>query len=145
MTRQLVRLVLIGLVAACRADTGPTGELSLGTWGGDNAAAIVSDTLHVHIGCTYGNAARPSLTAGRFEVPGQFNITAYPVDRGVFHPARFIGRVSGSDLTLTVVLTDTTVTLGPVVVRLNREPSLGQCPICRPRSVTGAGAAARTR
>jgi hypothetical protein len=103
----------------------------LGTWGGDNAAAIVSDTMHVHIGCTYGNALRPLLTGGQFEIAGSYNITAYPVDRGVFHPAVFTGQVTGKVMTLTVALSDTSVTLGPVEVTLGREPSMGPCPICR--------------
>jgi hypothetical protein len=87
--------------------------------------------MHVHIGCTYGNALRPALTEGRFEVVGSYNITAYPVDRGVFHPAVFVGRVSGKVMTFSVTLSDTSVTLGPVEVTLGREPSMGPCPICR--------------
>ena len=129
----MVRLVVTGafFVLACVGNTGPSGDLALGTWGGDNAAAMVDDTMHVHIGCTYGNAIRPTLAMGQFAVAGQYNITAYPVDRGILHPATFIGSVRGNDLTLTVALTDTAVILGPVVVRLGREPSLGPCPICR--------------
>jgi len=39
--------------------------------------------------------------------------------------------VVGSSLTLTVTLTDTTVTLGPVLVFFGKEPRMGPCPICR--------------
>lgn len=134
MMRLLASAALLVLLASCVGDTEPSGDLALGTWGGDNAAAMVSDTMHVHIGCTYGNAPRPSLTLGRFEIAGRYNITAYPVDQGIFHPATFVGHVSGNDLTLTVTLTDTAVTLGPVVVRLGQEPRMGPCPICRPGS-----------
>jgi|SRR6185503_19681603 len=127
---RLSALVVLTLVA-CLGNTGPSGDLALGTWGGDNAAAMVDDTMHVHIGCTYGNAVRPTLVVGQFEIAGVFNITAHPVDLGVLHPATFTGRVRGNELTLTVALTDTAVTLGPVVVRLGREPKMGPCPICR--------------
>ncbi len=105
-----------------------------GTWGGENAALIADDTsAHVHIGCTYGNIHnRLMLDAnGRFDVAGEQNITAHPVDLGIMHPARFVGRVRGGDMTLTITLTDTTVTLGPVLLVYGKEPRMGPCPICR--------------
>ena len=105
-----------------------------GTWGGDNAGLIASDTsAHVHIGCTYGDIhQRLMLDAdGRFDVPGEQNITAHPVDRGILHPARFVGRVMGSTMNLTITLTDTAVTLGPVLLTYGKEPRMGPCPICR--------------
>jgi len=34
-------------------------------------------------------------------------------------------------MTLTVTLTDTAVTLGPVQLTLGQEPQMGPCPICR--------------
>src|SRR6266436_5812772 len=81
-----------------------------GTWGGENAALMADDSgAHIHIGCTYGDIhKRIRLNAdGRFDMAGEQNITAYPVDRGILHPARFVGRVSGSSMTLTITLTDT--------------------------------------
>jgi hypothetical protein len=105
-----------------------------GTWGGENAAVIADDTsAHVHIGCTYGNIHQAIVpdNAGYFDVPGEQNITAHPVDLGVLHPARFSGRVTDGHIRFTVTLTDTTVTLGPVDVLLGKEPRMGPCPICR--------------
>jgi hypothetical protein len=106
----------------------------VGTWGGENAVLIADDTsAHVHIGCTYGNIhllIAPD-TDGRFDVPGVQNITAHPVDLGILHPARFSGRISGGSMTLTIALTDTTVTLGPVQLTYGKEPRMGPCPICR--------------
>ena len=105
-----------------------------GTWGGENAGLIASDTsAHVHIGCTLGDT-KQALVAdaqGRFDAPGFYNITAYPVDRGPDHPARFTGTTDGHVMSLTVTLTDTAVTLGPVQLVLGREPRMGPCPICR--------------
>ena len=125
-------------VAALLGPCDPTGlkppkDLA-GMWGGENAALIADDTsAHVHIGCTYGNIHnRIMLDAdGRFDMAGEQNITAHPVDRGILHPARFSGRVIGSTMTLTVTLTDTTVTLGPVLLWYGKEPRMGPCPICR--------------
>ena len=125
-------------VAALLGPCDPTGlkppkDLA-GMWGGENAALIADDTsAHVHIGCTYGNIHnRITLDAGgRFDMAGEQNITAHPVDLGILHPARFSGRVIGSTMTLTVTLTDTTVTLGPVLLWYGKEPRMGPCPICR--------------
>jgi len=112
-----------------------------GTWGGDNAGLIAFDTTaHVHIGCTAGDT-RQAIVAdeqGRFDVPGLYNITLYPVARGPDHAARFFGRVDGSMMTLTVALTDTAVTLGPVQLQLGKEPRMGACPICRKPGRTAA-------
>lgn len=129
--------LVVGLVAALGCGDGlPTPIIVrlVGTWGGDNAGLIVTDSLvHVHIGCTLGDASAPILAGpgGDFEVVGSYNIDAHPVDRGIIHPARFIGQIAGRTMTLTVELTDTTVRLGPVLLVRGKEPQMGPCPICR--------------
>ena len=128
----------LGVLGPGLCETFPSGVkdgIVQGTWGGENAALIADDTsAHVHIGCTYGTVhqAIELDDAGYFDVPGEQNITAHPVDLGVMHPARFSGRVLRGIMTLTVTLSDTAVTLGPVKVSYDREPRMGPCPICRP-------------
>ena len=137
----LVTLGLFGPGLCDEPTSGIKDGVIQGTWGGENAALIADDTsAHVHIGCTYGNIHQSIVpdNAGYFDVPGEQNITAHPVDLGVMHPARFSGRVQAGRIRLTVTLTDTTVTLGPVDVLLNKEPRMGPCPICRPGMVRGA-------
>ena len=73
----------------------------------------------------------------RFDVPGEQNITAFPVDRGILHPARFTGSIDGRTMTLTVTLTDTAVTLGPVSLTFEKEPNMGPCPICFGKGARG--------
>ena len=129
------------LLAACEGDglLPPSGSV-VGTWGTRDAGFIVSDTsAHVHIGCTYGDVHQAiTLDAqGRFDVPGLYNIKAFPIDLGVFHPARFIGAVDGSRLVLTIVLTDTTASFGPVSLIYGREPTMAVCPICRAPGAMG--------
>ena len=122
------------VIGPCYSSLGPGGGVVEGTWGGKNAGLIATDsTAHVHIGCTLGDTQGGIVPGpdGRFDVPGLYNITAYPVYRGPDHPARFTGRVAGSFMTLTVSLTDTTVTLGPVTLKYGATPELGPCPICR--------------
>jgi len=128
----------LGALLACdgtAAEPGPgPGDVVLGTWGGTDAGLIADDTsAHLHIGCTLGNVTGPITldSSGRFDVPALYNITAYPVDRGIVHPARVVGVITGRDLYLTVSLTDTAVVLGPVRLRLGTEPGMVMCPICR--------------
>ena len=128
------------LIAACSA--APTvapvdGELPLGTWGGDSAGLIVSDTsMHLHVGCTFGDVSgRIKVAAdGSFDVEGNYTLHAYPIAVGPTDPARFTGKVLGTTLTVTATINDTaqhtTVVHGPVVVSLGVTPRLGPCPIC---------------
>ena len=124
---------LIATVACYNASSAPITDV-VGTWGGDNAGLIASDTTaHVHIGCTLGDtktSIRPDAN-GRFDVDGTYNVDAYPVDRGITHPARFTGQIAGHTMTLTVILTDTARQLGPVTLIYGKEPKMGPCPICR--------------
>jgi hypothetical protein len=111
----------------------PPGAMVRGTFGGNNAGLMADDTsAHVHIGCTYGDMHKPIVLdmSSRFDLAGEQNITAYPVDRGILHPARFTGSIDGRTMALTVTLTDTAVTLGPVSLTLDKEPNMGPCPIC---------------
>src|SRR5947208_354991 len=118
MNRVILAGLAIVLLRDCElAGPRPSPGKVAGTWGGDNAGLIADDTsAHVHIGCTYGNVHQPIVADahGRFDLPGEQDITAHPVDRGILHPARFSGSVLGHTMTLTVTLTDTAVTLGPV-------------------------------
>lgn len=137
----LPRIALAGLLAAACTDAGmvppAAGPLARGTWGGQDAGVIVTDsTTHVHIGCTLGDIpARILLDAqGRFSVVGTYNLSAYPVQVGPAFPAAFSGMVRANALTFTVSVNDTvqkrTVILGPATVTFNRTPSMGPCPIC---------------
>jgi hypothetical protein len=137
--RSLASLLLVALTTCDAAGiVSPGTELMSGTWGGDNAGAIVSDAItHVHVGCTFGDIpGRIALDAsGRFTVDGSYVLRAYPVLVGPSHPAQFSGQVVGRRLTLVVAVNDTVekrvVALGPVTVVLGIDPRMGPCPICR--------------
>lgn len=146
MTRRgpLVALLLAAACVSCVSSTSsdhPATEIAAGTWGGDGAAAVVSDsTVHVHIGCTKGDFPRPATldANGRFEVSGRYVLRAFPVEIGPSLPARFAGVVRGRQLLLSVAVDDTVmhtlVAVGPATVTLGREPKLGPCPICVARA-----------
>lgn len=137
--RAAPRVLLLAVITACHSATeAPATTLALGTWGGDGAGLIVSDTTaHLHIGCTKGDFPRPPVleAGGRFDVTGSYVLRAFPIEIGPSLPARFTGTVRASQLVVTVVVNDTvakqTVTLGPATVTRGREPKLGPCPICR--------------
>ena len=114
------------------------GFLALGTWGGDNAGLIATNSLtHVHIGCTFGDVV--GMVAldgnGRFAREGSYRLRAYPVAVGPTLPARFSGSVQGNTLTLAIAVNDTVekrlVLLGPVTVVFGKDGNMGPCPICR--------------
>ena len=138
-------LALAFLTACASSGTGlpADGALPRGTWGGDGAGMIVSDSgMHLHIACTFGDASGrvPLDQSMRFDVSGSYTLRAYPVAVGPSLPARFTGRVLGTTATVTVTIDDTvqhqTVVRGPVVVRFGDEPRLGPCPICvRPNAM----------
>jgi hypothetical protein len=114
------------------------GKLALGTWGGDNAGLIVSDTAtHLHVGCTFGDVSGRIVLSdnGSFDVAGSYMLRAYPVTVGPAVPARFKGQVEGGIATITVTVDDTvehkTVIKGPVTVKFGDDPRMGPCPICR--------------
>jgi hypothetical protein len=98
------------LAAGCRGDdavVSPGGRLAVGTWGGDNAGVIVTDSVtHVHIGCTFGDIpGRARLdAAGRFTLDGTYVLKAYPVLVGPSLPAQFSGVVEGKRLTIAVAV-----------------------------------------
>ena len=122
------------IALACATTTGAPITDVTGTWGGDDAGLIATDTsAHVHIGCTLGDTKGRIVVDndGHFLVAGTYNVDAFPVDRGITHPAQFSGQISGKSMTLTVVLTDNARQLGPVVLVLGKEPKMGPCPICR--------------
>ena len=132
--KRITVLSSIFALLACSAATSTQITDVAGTWGGDNAGLIVNnDDVHVHIGCTLGDAVGPIRTDadGKFSATGTYNVDAYPVNRGVLHPATFSGQVVGKTMVLTVSLTDTARVLGPVTLIYGTEPKMGPCPICR--------------
>ena len=102
MMRFALVLSMASLLECYSAPAAPISDIR-GTWGGDNAGLIVSNTdVHIHIGCTLGDALGPINpdADGRFEATGTYNVNAYPVDRGIVHPASFTGRIVGQTMTL---------------------------------------------
>src|ERR1035437_623320 len=133
-------LACASVLATCLKSAPPTSAgtmLARGTWGGDNAAVIATDSVtHVHVGCTFGDFP-PNVVFdanGRFAVSGSYMIHAYPVAFGPTMPAQLSGQVTGATLTYAVAVNDTVakqvVSLGPATVIFGKTPNMGPCPVC---------------
>ena len=121
-------------VLACSAATSTPITQVVGTWGGDNAGLIVTDTdVHIHIGCTLGDAVGPINpdANGRFEANGTYNVDAYPVDRGIIHPATIHGTDHRTDDDADGLAHRYRAGVSPVTLIYGKEPQMGPCPICR--------------
>jgi hypothetical protein len=137
---ELSFIIAAAIALGCASTGAPITDVT-GTWGGDDAGLIATDTsAHVHIGCTLGDTKGRIIpdVDGHFSIAGTYDVDAYPVERGIIHPALFTGQIVGRSMTLTVTLTDTARTLGPVTLVFGKEPKMGVCPICRSPHEKGA-------
>jgi hypothetical protein len=134
LTRNFALGPALLLAVACGVSPVGFDTVPVGTWGGESAGLLVrADGAHAHIGCTLGDVTGPIPLdgEGRFDVAGEWNVDAFPIDRGILHPARLSGRSDGRTLTLSVRLMDTGQVLGPALLVFGREPQMQSCPICR--------------
>ena len=136
--RRFTTMLLLSACASAETLVPADGLLPLGNYGGDSAGMIVGDTAtHLHIGCTYGDVSgRIALDQnGQFDVAGTYMLRAYPIAVGPAVPARFVGRLQGSTVVVTVTVNDTVqhvvVVKGPASVTNGVEPKDMPCPICR--------------
>ena len=137
---RLLVVACIASITACADNTmlpPASGRLARGTWGGDNAAVIATDSVtHIHFGCSFGDMPADIVldANGRFGVDGSYMLRAYPIAVGPTVPAHFTGQVLGNTLTVSATVNDTVaktiVTLGPAKLVLGKTPSMGTCPIC---------------
>ena len=132
--RKLMLGLALLMMGGCEPSRVGLDRIPAGTWGGDDGGLIVTaEGAHAHIGCTLGDVTGAIALdeEGRFDVEGQWNVDAFPVNRGILHPARLSGQTDGATLSLAVRLSDTGQALGPVRLTRGREPRMQDCPICR--------------
>jgi hypothetical protein len=133
-------LALIAALSACAKDspTSPSAatKLAFGTWGGNHAQVVASDTLtHVLSNCTFGDFPGniPLDANGRFAVDGTYMLYTVPVQLNAPFAAQLSGQVIGNTLTFAIAVNDTiakrVVSLGPQVVELGRQATIAACPV----------------
>jgi hypothetical protein len=108
-------LVLPLFALGCQAFTAPD---ALGNWGGPEASMVLTasgGTVSYACGAGTIDSDWTLSPSGDFAATGQhfFGGGPVPVQGHQPHPAVYAGRVRGSELTLTVTLTDLKETLGP--------------------------------
>jgi hypothetical protein len=94
--------VLLAAALAATACSDPDGAVALGRWGGRNAELVVTAagaSARFKCGATGSIAQRLTVDASStFDVPGSF-VTPV-IAPGTVQPARYVGTVSGSAMTL---------------------------------------------
>ncbi len=122
--------ILAGLVAlACHSTTAPD---AIGTWGGQEASLVLSDSGGTMSFACGSSTVGPSWTVGsggRFSATGQYFFGGGPVPpQGTPpHPARYAGLIQGDQFTVTLTLTDLNQTLGPFHMIRDGPPVLPRC------------------
>ena len=128
-----VRLLPVGaLLLACQSD--PTGPLGSGSWGGTGASLVVTaDSAMFEFDCAHGSIEErivPNADGG-FDVAGIYvREHGGPIREGEApdsHPARYLGRVGGSRMTLTVTLTDDPKFTASYTLRQGEPPQVYKC------------------
>jgi hypothetical protein len=127
-------LALLALVAIACADTTAVPSSITGNWGGDHAGLVATpDSGTLEYDCAAGRITEPvrPYRDGTFVVSG----THSPGHGGPIRidevvpkrPARYTGHVAGDHLTLTVVMTDSNVTVGTFDLYAGRNPRVLKC------------------
>lgn len=104
---------------ACSNPTGPGNPVPIGTWGGEHVALeVTAEGGRIEYDCAHGNLGEPLIVdrSGVFDVTGTHTPEhGGPVredEKLASRPARYVGRVDGGLMTLTVTVTDTGERLG---------------------------------
>jgi hypothetical protein len=119
-------LVLAAALLAAAGCSKTGSDVALGRWGGRNAELVVTSagaTARFKCGATGTIGQRLTLAAGdAFDVPGSF---VTPVINLGVQPARYVGSVSGSSMTLALSISDQPG--GSFQLTLGAEPSFDVC------------------
>jgi hypothetical protein len=134
-TASVVLVAAVTFHVACSAATAPTeGRVALGAWGGDHLRVdVTSGGGTTEYDCAHGTIDEPLVADrdGRFSANGTHTFEHggpirldEPPDR---HPARYVGRVTGDTLELTVTVADTQQALGPFTLTRGGASHLVKC------------------
>ena len=130
--RILALLLFLPLAAARCTSTVP--DTLEGAWGGQHIGMVVTATgAEIEYDCASGRITQPLLPDGDgdFVASGEHvNGHGGPIHQDEVpdrHPARYVGRVRGSEMTLRVELTDTARVVGTFELELGGNPNVFKC------------------
>ena len=129
--RPIAALTVLLALAGC---TSTVPESLVGPWGGQHIGLIVGAAgAEIEYDCAHGRITEPLLpdSDGDFVALGEHvNEHGGPIHEDEVpdrHPARYIGRVRGSGMTLRVELTDTARTVGTFELERGANPNVFKC------------------
>lgn len=109
-------------------------KLATGVWGGDHIRAEVTDKgAEIEFDCAHGTIAEAIVPDGKggFDVSGKFApqhggpVRDNEDSKGI--SVRYVGRVQDSELTLTIINTDTKETIGEFTLTHGNEGRIRKC------------------
>jgi hypothetical protein len=109
-------------------------KLPTGVWGGDHIRAEVTDKgAEIEFDCAHGTIAEALVPDGKggFDVSGKFApqhggpVRNNEDSKGI--SVRYVGRVQDSELTLTIINTDTKETIGEFTLTHGNEGRIRKC------------------
>ncbi|HEY0321746.1 MAG TPA: hypothetical protein VGC66_12365 [Pyrinomonadaceae bacterium] len=114
--------------------TRDNSSIPAGVWGGEHIRLQVTDKgAEAEYDCAHGTIDAPIVLnrEGRFDVAGGFvPERSGPIRRGQGsnnRPARYVGKVDGDTMTLTVTLTDSSEKVGPFTLTRGSDGRLFKC------------------
>ncbi len=133
MTTRLVTLI-VGLAALAACGDGPTATTLVGDWGGEHVAlTITSLGGSLEFDCAHGTIDEPIVpdADGAFDARGVYvREHGGPIREGEppdSHPARYVGRIDRSRMTLTVTLMDGDEWIAHYTLVQNAPPRVYKC------------------
>ena len=127
-------IVVVAVLSAGACADFPAGPLPNGQWGGEHVGLVVTSSgASVEYDCAHGTINVPIeiQDGGRFLATGTHTFEhGGPVredESPDTHPAEYRGRVSGSTMSLTVTLTDTTLAIGQFTLLRGGTPMVFKC------------------
>lgn len=120
-----VAAAFAAFVGACQPTTAPGGILLMGAWGSQQGRLTATRVNTIWSGsCGSGSTSEPIMLdkGGRFDMLG-----VYGAPGTAQRAARFTGTVSNRKLQLRVVMADSSVAFGPIMLDLGQQPALATC------------------
>jgi len=128
-----IRLTLAALACAAGCSlVAPDGNtVASGMWAGDHVALDVGGAgAQVTFDCAHGTIDQPMTldASSNFDTPGTFTTDGGPTpETQTARPARYRGHVSGSTMTLAIVLTDRNESAGEFSLAKGGNVRLTRC------------------
>ncbi|HWC73908.1 MAG TPA: hypothetical protein VG454_08210 [Gemmatimonadales bacterium] len=112
-------------VGACESATAPGGILLMGSWGSTQGRLTATQVNTTWSGsCGSGSTREPIMLDkhGHFDMVGLYGAAGTAQQT-----ARFTGAISSKKLVLKVVMADSSVAFGPIMLDLGQQPALANC------------------